>query len=577
MKTFLLNIVLFVVVVLFPCVGRAQVYEGHWSEAFEFEQRFHPDILLPTTSRSTFDQLPGFPIGRNASAISKSIRNVTLLDVNDDGLEDILFVADNLLIAQAHDQTLWTRNLGSLATYPPSVGDLNGDGLDEIVQITFGVPGNGSLLVLDKTGAIQADFPINYGGPLVGAPALVDLDNDGSLEILFGQIEGSAGLLHVVRADGSPFSAAFPLVLNARPAVTPTAADVDEDGELEIVMFTTTSRYLLELDGTPLPNFPQVTDPLQRYSFNSPLLVDLDQDDDLEIVGVTNGEAPYFFAMHHDGNFVDGWPQSTPNQAWSYNTPTVLTTPEATSILMSGRNGIAPGEVLFNWNGDGILQPGFPAQQRGGCEGYLAAADINDDGVAEYITTSTLLDTLGFGFIHAYDAQGDELNGFPLRPRGWTMLNGASFTDLNGDGVLDMIVQSYSVNFGSAQDSIFIHAYQLPVPHRPERILWNTYRGTNRRNGQVDQMMVATMPQRANRSNLTLYPNPATHTVHLETTIQSEAVNVAIVDLHGRLWNEASLNGSRAVTVTDLPNGIYFIHLYIDERLIARQRLVILR
>jgi len=69
----------------------------------------------------------------------------------------------------------------------PSISDLNGDGLMDIVV----GQSEGKLFAFNDNGESLLDFPITIDFPFTSSPTIDDLDGDGDLEILLG---GSTGL-----------------------------------------------------------------------------------------------------------------------------------------------------------------------------------------------------------------------------------------------------------------------------------------------------------------------------------------------------------------------------------------------
>ena len=78
----------------------------------------------------------------------------------------------------------------------------------------------------------QNNFPISYTGGVVSGSAVLDLDGDGTQEVIFGGIDS---LLHVITVSGSELSG-FPYVSNGKITSAPAVGDVDNDGDTDILV-----------------------------------------------------------------------------------------------------------------------------------------------------------------------------------------------------------------------------------------------------------------------------------------------------------------------------------------------------
>lgn len=554
----------------------AQYFQATLQEDHSLQIEIVEGQLQAATARDNFDQLPGFPKGTLANPTFKNLRNVTLADLTGNGVEEILFAAGNKLFAFSADTLLWEKTLSGVAIYPPSVADVDNNGILDIVQTTGGVPAAGRLYLMDNQGNDFPNWPLNFNNNwILSAAALSDLDNDNQMEIIVSERISPAGSVHVLQLDGGPFNENWPVSLDRIPAVTPSVGDIDNDGEKDIVVYSSGSRYIFNLDGTTKPGFPETTDPQQRYSFQSPLLVDFDEDQQYEIVGATHGDAPQFYVLNSDGSFRNGWPIPIPDASWTFNPPTVVEIDGAYQIFMSRPVGTTPAPMLFNWDVDGNLQSGFPITKAGGLEGLISVADIDNDDEFELIFGANVIDTLGYGFIHAYELDGmTEVPGFPIRPRGWTFLNGANLGDVNNDGSLDLIALTYTSTFGTGTDSTYLHAYDLGVPYDPEKILWRTYKGSNTRTGLIDEELVSDVSSSfSSIPEFHVFPNPATERVNLELKIE-EHQNLSLYvynHLGQSVYAAISLNLSPGthrwqIPLNNFPVGLYWISVKASDK-----------
>jgi len=556
-----------------------EVYSQQWQRAYLKDDMtvgvknvFSQKIDKP--AKTLINQLPGFPVAVPANPSFKNMRNLTLADMNDDGIVDIIFAVDSKLYVYTYQGLLWQQSITGTAIYPPSVGDVNGDGLPEIVQVTGGSPANGRVYVFDRQGNILPGWPVNFNNNwILCAPALADLDGDNKMEIIVNERATPVGKVHILKFDGTSYSSNWPVLLDGTPAITPSVADVDGDGQKEIIAYSTKSRYIFGLDGQIKSGFPLTTAPNQSYSYQSPIVANFDDDNTMEIVGATHGDAPIFYVMNYDNSSYQGWPKNVPDSSWTYSTPTVVKIDNEWKIFMSRPIGTDTAKMLYGWDKNGNMLNGFPIVKSGGLEGYISVADIIGDNNYELIFGSNLIDSNGFGFIHAYKMDGSgELNGFPLRPKGFTYMNGVCVGDVDGNGKTNLVALSYSLNFGSEPDSVYINVYDLDVNYDKSKVLWGTYKGSNTRTGDCGDIMAAIKTDYLKKTEVEIYPNPVIDilSVSLNDTRQPRII---ITDVLGKIvYNENHLNTDNKavnISVSHLSRGFYNIVVYDNFKIVS--------
>jgi hypothetical protein len=208
----------------------------------------------------------------------------------------------------------------------PALGDINADGVPEIVLALR----RGILAVYDTAGNLLSGFPKDLtadagyypANPVTRAfstPALADLNQDGSPEIILGTSGRErdntrwAGRVHAFKADGAALHG-FPVRTRNAIWYSPGAADLNGDAALEIATAGCDSAfYVIKSDGDslagwPLRHFPTYWLPdVGSYAFlegiipmsRTPFLLDLDADGRTEIL--MEGRDGRFYIWESEG------------------------------------------------------------------------------------------------------------------------------------------------------------------------------------------------------------------------------------------------------------------------------------
>ena len=465
----------------------------------------------PGSVKSIEDQLPGFPIVfpfDNLFYAPWNMRGLVLADLDGTPGLEVIYSYQNRFPPHASEGFVaaWDQSGHEVDGFPvttiggaffaPSIGDLDRDGTQEIVQVTVDDAYQARIYVFEHDGAVRPGFPVTAGtASIADGATLYDLDGDSMLEVIYISDQDA----HVFEADGSEWTSGWPVPLTASAHGTPAVGDVDRDGRPEIFLTEWNLMHLLDIDGNELPGWPLGIDGARFAVLSSAALADLDDDRDLEIVvpaliHETLTEArTEVYVFHHDGTIVPGWPQQ--ERIENTECPPIVTDLEGDGELdiLIGSELISieldPPVTVHNarvhaWDAAGNAKSGFPwtTDQYTSAVTMLTAADMDGDGSIE-IFADAGLDEDGRGFVFGLDAEGRELPGFPLRPSGETTLNGAVLGDVDLDGDLELGAVSFTSS--GANMSLSVNVFDLPGTYRKWLREWPTFHARNQRGGMV--------------------------------------------------------------------------------------------
>ncbi|MEX1364566.1 MAG: VCBS repeat-containing protein [Nannocystaceae bacterium] len=291
------------------------------------------------------------------------------------------------------------------ASFSPALGDIDGDGLPEIIAVAHGAQ---TLVAFEHDGTMkwQSDQPWPDFG--YSALAIADLDGDGSPEILADNL--------VYDAQGQRQLTLAETTITGWGNAT-TAADLDGDGDLEIVL----GRSAFHHDGAPYyqtmevpTGYPQVAnlddDPQPEVlvqSFDG--LSILEHDGSVKVAALRptgvvadgtswirpatvhdfDGDQQAEFATSSGGVYARY--EADGDVVWTADVMDATGSAAGTAFDFLG-DGVAEAmygdeRTLFVFDGDGLALLGVP-RSSGTLQEYPVVADVDNDGSAEILVVS---------------------------------------------------------------------------------------------------------------------------------------------------------------------------------------------
>ncbi|MFK8011369.1 MAG: FG-GAP-like repeat-containing protein [Marinicellaceae bacterium] len=324
------------------------------------------------------------------------------------------------------------------------------------------------------------------------SPNVIDLNNDGIPEIIFGD---SKGKIHAVSSNGSVLwqHTTGTAAIESRPAV----ADINSDGNLEVIVSAGSTRtpgsvgsvtVLNGQNGTQICKYtPPAFSGATRGVYPSPAIANLDDDAQLEFVFGDWGAK--VTALNHDCTTL--WSSQSPPGVTGVQLPpnydetmppftayvndTVWSSPAIADMNNDGQLDVIIG-VDSNIDNNGITIDGGRLLVINGNNGSVQFAVSTDEVIwsspviADLDNDGSLDVVVGTGYcwqnpacapggnphsvtnrIYAWNNQGENLPGWPhTLENNYAVLNTSpAVGDIDGDGLLEVIVNTFLIGSGT--------------------------------------------------------------------------------------------------------------------------------
>ena len=337
------------------------------------------------------------------------------------------------------------------------------------VEFTLSLSADGTDgYVLNKDVAIPVSISLNQENwpqsfnQVQSSPLIMDIDEDGDQEIIFGDYNG---YLHVMNSSGQELSG-FPFDTGDDIWGSPASADLDLDGDYEFVI-TSKSKHLfiLNINGEVLLDYDA-----NQFLMGTPSIGNFDGDDELEIAFGAYTNSGDIFAVNIDGSDVDGFPYQLNEKMLGIaladldgdDIDEIIFSTESDNLIgyIESNNGNPESNILFTaldkFRSDPVvlkIENNFYFLS-GSEDGKMYCVDLDGELIFEFETgspiqtspgfTSVNDETVGIFFgsqdnsLYGIDQSGNLLEGWPV-DLGGKVNSSPVFADLDNDGSSEII------------------------------------------------------------------------------------------------------------------------------------------
>lgn len=282
-------------------------------------------------------------------------------------------------------KTLGPFNYPGMTNSGPSVADVNGDKVDDIIIHSYA----GTVTAFSgSTGAAiwQKDFYALYNELFFGHSAIKDVDNDGTLEIVL--VGYNTGALYVINAENGTVQASSASMWatygNVAYGSGAAIANLDSDTAMEFVSLQwsltaaggTPAHAVIAFDTNGAVLWRRVINGA-NFAYMSPVITDVDRSNGNEVYAQSNSGTLY--VLDKSGNLMSTTAHST--RSWTPPAFLDVNLGGSLELLLTGQSGYRivsgtnPSSAQYTYSNSNAMVYPQPVQ-----------TDVDGDGKIEIIT-----------------------------------------------------------------------------------------------------------------------------------------------------------------------------------------------
>ncbi len=290
----------------------------------------------------------------------------------------------------------------------PAAADMDGDGRAEVAVATT----SGKLYLW--SGGPVPGFPVKLGAPAKAGASFGDVDGDGRPELLVGDAKGR---VHAFKRNGRELTG-WPATLPGCVVTSTVSTSVFAGGRSVAVGCEDGKVHVLDPAGRSRPGFPLVT----KFSVTAgPVFADLDDDGEMDLVVASQDFGLY--AVGARAKPLPGFPVRVGYRLYEGPAVADLDGDHKLEVVFASADG-----MLHAVTAGGEKLPGFPVKVGARLFGGPAIADLDRDGSLDVVVVTA------DGTVVAVDAKGKALAGFPSMLFATDATASPLAYDLGGDG-----------------------------------------------------------------------------------------------------------------------------------------------